>query len=50
MLPVQRTTYSQQRGVSFTRLSIAFLTCGLSLPLLGVRRRRRTTVRSYGHA
>lgn len=34
----------RQGGISLTRLLVACFTCGLSLPFLGVRRVRKTTV------
>jgi hypothetical protein len=37
----------QQRGLSITRLCVAILTLGLSVPFLGVRRRRRTVTRNH---
>lgn len=42
-----KTVTSEQRGISITRLVAACLTCGLSIPFLGVRRRRRTVTRTH---
>lgn len=39
------TTITTQRGLSLTRITIALLTLGISIPFIGIRRTRKTTIR-----
>lgn len=41
---MSKSVTTEQRGISLTRLTAAIFTLGLSIPFLGVRRRRRTVV------
>jgi hypothetical protein len=40
----ERIVTVTQGGVSLTRLFLALCTCGLSVPILGVRRRYKTVI------
>jgi hypothetical protein len=43
---MSKSVSTEQRGVSITRLVLAIVTFGCSIPFLGVRRRRRTVIRT----
>lgn len=41
----RKVTTKKQGGISLTRLFIAMLTLGISIPFIGLRRVKRTTTR-----